>query len=1077
MDELNELANTLGLSDAALGLLRARRFKTKKDVRSMSPEELQSLNIPRNDIRLLQIFCTSSDLTTSGSGSCDTDADLDTGSSSSSNPGSPTRSLSNEIQIMKEDIGDLQMESTEPSSESEPEPDPVIAAKTSNDRTPMVPNGYEQRWLQCLEQLKLSSSTIPEDLAENMKRFDIGASLGTYDKMQQIFQDIQDTLVYQHLAAFQRDTAAMLTILDQYRKMLKGQFSEMERDFIAGVSNLIRALQHSIFGDAATLSWLSKKEFEYRQLDDLLRGCDFVSRWSKVQEFARSSPDRYVVCLALNDALFSDPSVVEFTRCHGSRGVLSDMPTQDLQSQKWWLTESSLQQQVLTQLNRFIEFAKENKHTKFALEFTEANEYLTMDEISGYLLFERGAYRRFDLPGPPQTLEVIQAENKAYVVRWTRPLHGADFVNEYHLSFRPFPSSKDREKHAVVQATEEPRLVLPALSSKKKRYRVTVRSVCCVGRTTAKQWWTAAEEMTKTATPLSSEKFGSSSLFTIYRFPSRVVYSDAMTKVRKITVGKKPDRVDEAKSILIMGETGTGKSTLINSMANFFYGVDYEDHFRFELIGEKPLQSQAQSVTTWITVYVLYRAGNKRGVGESLTIIDTPGLNDTMQRDEEITDQLSNFLLNPDTDKKSDGVALSTLSAIGIAISAPSCRVTPEKLHVFDKVFSLFGRDLKENLFWLVTHSDTENPEVVRTIAQGKWPSKRCFILNNAYLLTPPVSELSKPLWDMNAAGMELFFKTVRSMEPVRLDSTKELLRERENLKTLVKGLLPQITKCLEQQNQRCDLLAKLDAIDSQSDSDGLKVPHREFVTKLISPSDEQGVFGLICTECQKNCHVECTDYMIRIGWSRWFCTAITVAGFCRVCPGKCYWTRHKLSGDRFEDSEVIVERTLAQLKAFYSVTRMKGEKQLDYEARVAAQSDQLAARIEEAVTETRRNLRVMLQRVAESQQRLDRIALWSTSSNASDYIQKLIDAELAQKAPDWDQRIMQLEQARSDIEEFRAQGGQLPDDDEGAASMAEKVDSSMRALVSFGTGLANRSSGIPEKAKRLARKFKFMGS
>jgi Tfp pilus assembly pilus retraction ATPase PilT len=38
------------------------------------------------------------------------------------------------------------------------------------------------------------------------------------------------------------------------------------------------------------------------------------------------------------------------------------------------------------------------------------------------------------------------------------------------------------------------------------------------------------------------------------------------------------------KIVLILGETGSGKSTIIDLMINYLLGVEYEDNFRFKLV-------------------------------------------------------------------------------------------------------------------------------------------------------------------------------------------------------------------------------------------------------------------------------------------------------------------------------------------------------------------------------------------------------------------------------------------------------------------------------------------------------------
>lgn len=44
------------------------------------------------------------------------------------------------------------------------------------------------------------------------------------------------------------------------------------------------------------------------------------------------------------------------------------------------------------------------------------------------------------------------------------------------------------------------------------------------------------------------------------------------------------EEYSRAKAILVIGETGSGKTTLINSFANFICGVKISDPFRYKVI-------------------------------------------------------------------------------------------------------------------------------------------------------------------------------------------------------------------------------------------------------------------------------------------------------------------------------------------------------------------------------------------------------------------------------------------------------------------------------------------------------------
>ncbi len=113
---------------------------------------------------------------------------------------------------------------------------------------------------------------------------------------------------------------------------------------------------------------------------------------------------------------------------------------------------------------------------------------------------------------------------------------------------------------------------------------------------------------------------------------------------RRSTFGKTIPK--ENKNIMMIGATGAGKTTLINSMINYILGVEWEDDFRFVLIDEGKQKSQTESQTSKITAYQINHMDGFR-VPYSLTIVDTPGFGDTrgISHDQKITAQVHEFSL------------------------------------------------------------------------------------------------------------------------------------------------------------------------------------------------------------------------------------------------------------------------------------------------------------------------------------------------------------------------------------------------------------------------------------------------
>lgn len=138
---------------------------------------------------------------------------------------------------------------------------------------------------------------------------------------------------------------------------------------------------------------------------------------------------------------------------------------------------------------------------------------------------------------------------------------------------------------------------------------------------------------------------------TLYKLPlkARSNLPGASSIVKRFSFGE-PDRLGNktCKTILLMGATGSGKTTRINAMINYVLGVQWEDPFRFILVDEKET-SQAFSQTRDVTAYdIHYRNGFR--VPFSLTIVDTPGFGDTegIERDREITLAVKQFFEHKD---------------------------------------------------------------------------------------------------------------------------------------------------------------------------------------------------------------------------------------------------------------------------------------------------------------------------------------------------------------------------------------------------------------------------------------------
>ncbi|XP_058629513.1 septin-1-like [Onychostoma macrolepis] len=152
--------------------------------------------------------------------------------------------------------------------------------------------------------------------------------------------------------------------------------------------------------------------------------------------------------------------------------------------------------------------------------------------------------------------------------------------------------------------------------------------------------------------------------------------------LRKEIIGEKND-YKPRKVILMVGETGTGKTSLINAMINYILGVRWEHKIWLEVA--EVSENQTESQTTAVTVYEVFPKGSPF----SLTIIDTPGQGDTRGLDKDkLVPEILQLLF-----RSEDGI--HDIDAVCLVLKATDARLHERQLYILDEVLSLFGKDIE----------------------------------------------------------------------------------------------------------------------------------------------------------------------------------------------------------------------------------------------------------------------------------------------------------------------------------------------------------------------------------------------
>ncbi|XP_057304654.1 uncharacterized protein LOC130641733 isoform X2 [Hydractinia symbiolongicarpus] len=485
----------------------------------------------------------------------------------------------------------------------------------------------------------------------------------------------------------------------------------------------------------------------------------------------------------------------------------------------------------------------------------------------------------------------------------------------------------------------------------------------------------------------------------LYKLPVKLIDSDPTNKLRLYELG----RVNPWKSnkyIMMAGMTGAGKSLLINNIINYVYGVTYRDKFRFQLIvdeeeikerGPNASRSKAESMTSWVSSFVLHHDEGFR-INYSLTIIDTPGFGDTrgIKYDEMIIDQIRTFF-------DSENVCpVKELSCIGLVIQASQARITEEQKYIFDQVLNIFGKDMTDNIFLLFTFADAQAPPALEVVKNNKIPFNKdaSFKFNNSALYAPNNDVASDHSWVFGYDSLEKFFNYLGKIISTSLDLTKEVLKKRDGLKSLLECLQKKIDKgmdmlqCIESMIN--DILALKGTMRANKD---YKIKSKRYpqTTKVINHNITN------CKACMFTYHDPC--YIV--GDNKERCASMK-NGECVTCPGKCPWDSHS-NGDRiYIYDEIEVEHTVEDMMKKYQIAMndKDGKKKL------------LLRMLEE--------YRVYRERVfndiyaaSDAAKSLEEIALRQSFLTNVTYIERLIKSEEASSRPNKKTRLEQLHHYR----------------------------------------------------------------
>ena len=347
--------------------------------------------------------------------------------------------------------------------------------------------------------------------------------------------------------------------------------------------------------------------------------------------------------------------------------------------------------------------------------------------------------------------------------------------------------------------------------------------------------------------------------------------------------------MEDALVCILTGETGAGKSTHLNAIVNWLFGVELEDPFRLLLIDDSHMKATS-SVTQHITVYRIRHLPGMP-IDKSLMLIDSPGYADSRNlKADDFTTHAFRQLFKE----------ISHVNCVGLVMKAYNERLTASTKYVIEKMLQLFDTSIKDNILPICTFADHGVPTCLEGLKSDNVSFQHHVKVQNSMFScryvrsqgeTGPMSSAlmqeRKLYWQIAYNGISSMFDIVSNHMVLRpLDASSLILEKRQLLQETLQAVIHALSETTADVANIMQQLNFLVNILGEVPTDKVTVTKSESV-KTDLPT---GVHVTLCSKCNVTCHMGCR---IPNDQDKARCCAMDKSGNCTVCPGKCHWTHH----------------------------------------------------------------------------------------------------------------------------------------------------------------------------------------